>query len=196
MAICSDFERVFEIGPLFRAEHAHARGLMTEFVGLDLEMSFSHHYHEVCYLTFYYFIIYFLVTNSIWSLFLIQVLDVIDKLFVGIFEGLQTKFARELQVVGQQYPFEPIQFLKPSLRLNYIEGISLLRGAGHKIDDTDYLRYLNTCNTKQYWPFIVLLKRESLADWWKRSTRLIFSFWTNSQKNFVHFTPWLTQKIT
>jgi nondiscriminating aspartyl-tRNA synthetase len=113
MVVCSDFERVFEIGPVFRAENSNTHRHMTEFMGLDLEMSFSHHYHEV--------------------------LDVMDKLFVGIFEGLETRFKRELEIVNQQYPFEPLQYLKPTLRINYTEGLALLRGAGIEIGDTDDL---------------------------------------------------------
>lgn len=49
MMICSDFERVFEIGPVFRAENSLTHRHMTEFVGLDLEMAFEEHYHEVCF---------------------------------------------------------------------------------------------------------------------------------------------------
>ena len=61
MMICSDFERVFEIAPVFRAENSFTHRHMTEFVGLDLEMAFQEHYHEV--------------------------LDLFDKLFIHIFKG-------------------------------------------------------------------------------------------------------------
>jgi aspartyl-tRNA synthetase len=47
MAICSDLERVFEIGPVFRAEKSFTHRHLCEFVGLDLEMAFNEHYHEV-----------------------------------------------------------------------------------------------------------------------------------------------------
>src|SRR5690348_10272839 len=47
MAVCSDFERVFEIGPVFRAEKAFTHRHLTEFIGLDIEMAFYEHYHEV-----------------------------------------------------------------------------------------------------------------------------------------------------
>ncbi len=50
MAVCSDFERVFEIGPVFRAENSNTHRHMTEFMGLDLEMAFEFHYHEVCHI--------------------------------------------------------------------------------------------------------------------------------------------------
>eukprot|EP01112_Ceratiomyxa_fruticulosa_P017002 TRINITY_DN5220_c0_g1_i1.p1 TRINITY_DN5220_c0_g1~~TRINITY_DN5220_c0_g1_i1.p1 ORF type:complete len:601 (-),score=142.43 TRINITY_DN5220_c0_g1_i1:28-1674(-) len=111
MAICSDIERVFEIGPVFRAENSFTHRHLTEFVGLDLEMAFNEHYHEV--------------------------LDVLDNLFVSIFEGLAKNYNSELQLVNQQYPFEPFQFLKPSLRLEFPQAIAMLREAGENIGDFD-----------------------------------------------------------
>ena len=39
MAICSGFGRVFECGPVFRAEKSHTRKHATEFTGFDLEFS-------------------------------------------------------------------------------------------------------------------------------------------------------------
>ena len=47
MAISSDLDRVFEIGPVFRAENSNTRRHLCEFVGLDLEMAFDNHYNEV-----------------------------------------------------------------------------------------------------------------------------------------------------
>ena len=46
-AACSDFERVFEIGPVFRAENSNTHRHLTEFHGLDLEMAINEHYFEV-----------------------------------------------------------------------------------------------------------------------------------------------------
>lgn len=47
MAIAGDFEKVFTVGGVFRAEDSNTHRHMTEFVGLDLEMAFNFHYHEV-----------------------------------------------------------------------------------------------------------------------------------------------------
>ena len=47
MMICADFERVYEIAPVFRAENSQTHRHMTEFIGLDLEMAIDEHYHEV-----------------------------------------------------------------------------------------------------------------------------------------------------
>jgi len=47
MAICSDLKRVFEIGPVFRAENSFTHRHLCEFTGADIEMVFKDHYHEV-----------------------------------------------------------------------------------------------------------------------------------------------------
>lgn len=47
MAIAADFDKVYTIGAVFRAEDSNTHRHMTEFVGLDLEMAFKFHYHEV-----------------------------------------------------------------------------------------------------------------------------------------------------
>jgi nondiscriminating aspartyl-tRNA synthetase len=113
MAITSDFERVFEIGPVFRAENSNTHRHMTEFVGLDLEMAFKDHYYEV--------------------------LDVLDRLFVSIFEGLEKRFAKEIEIISQQYTFQPFKYLKPSLRLQFPQAVQLLREAGLEHGDLDDL---------------------------------------------------------
>lgn len=47
MCVQGDFQRVFEIGPVFRAENSFTHRHMCEFVGLDLEMAIKEHYMEV-----------------------------------------------------------------------------------------------------------------------------------------------------
>lgn len=106
-AACSDLERVFEIGPVFRAENSNTHRHLCEFHGLDLEMAIAEHYYEV--------------------------LDVFSDLFTYIFDGLNSRFKRELEAVRAQFPFENLRYLTPSLRLTYAEGIGLLREAGVEI---------------------------------------------------------------
>jgi aspartyl-tRNA synthetase len=112
-AACSDMERVFEIGPVFRAENSNTHRHLCEFHGLDMEMVINEHYYEV--------------------------LDVFSELFIAIFDGLNARFARELETVRAQYPFEDLKYLRPSLRLTFAEGIAMLRGAGHTLGDEDDL---------------------------------------------------------
>jgi len=114
MAICADFERVFEVGPVFRAENSYTHRHLCEFTGLDFEMAINEHYFEV--------------------------MDVIEKLFMATFEGLTTRHAVELAFVQQQYPFAPIE-AKP-LRLTFAEGIKMLQEGGYP--DVDPMGDLNT----------------------------------------------------
>jgi len=47
MAMASGFERIFEIGPVFRAEKSFTSKHTTEFSGFDLEFSFIESYQDV-----------------------------------------------------------------------------------------------------------------------------------------------------
>lgn len=47
MALCGDFERVFVVGPVFRAEDSYTHRHLCEFNGLDMEMEIKEHYSEV-----------------------------------------------------------------------------------------------------------------------------------------------------
>jgi len=47
MAMSAGFERVFECGPVFRAEKSYTNRHATEFTGFDIEMSYIDSYHDV-----------------------------------------------------------------------------------------------------------------------------------------------------
>lgn len=113
MAIAADFGSVFEIGPIFRAEKSNTRRHLCEFNGLDLEMAFNEHYHEVT--------------------------DVIGAMFVFIFDELPKRYAPELAAVNDQYPFKPIRYQNPPLRFEWPQIIQLLRENGETIGDLDDL---------------------------------------------------------
>lgn len=104
MAMCADFERVFEIGPVFRAENSNTHRHLCEFTGLDLEMTFKEHYSEV--------------------------LDVLDELFKFIFKGLSERCKKEIDIFHQQYPAEPFTWIEETPRLSFSEGVQMLREAG------------------------------------------------------------------
>lgn len=63
-----------------------------------------------------------------------EALDVMGELFTFIFDGIADRFHHELEVISQQYPFEPIRYLRPSLRITFQEGITMLREAGVPAD--------------------------------------------------------------
>jgi len=104
MAISSDLERVFEIGPVFRAENSNTRRHLCEFTGLDLEMAITDHYMET--------------------------LEVIHKVFTHIFTGLESRFAKELSVVREQYFSEPVKFTENPCVMHWEEAQSILRQRG------------------------------------------------------------------
>ena len=108
MCIISDFKRVYEIGPVFRAENSFTSRHLCEFTGLDIEMEIKEHFFEV--------------------------LDVLGELFYFIFKGLNERYAKELEIVNNQYPFEPLVLAPEVLKLPWTEGIKLLAENGFKQD--------------------------------------------------------------
>jgi len=110
MAITADFDRVFEIGSIFRAEDSNTRRHLTEFVGLDLEMAFHEHYHEV--------------------------LEVLKGLFLHIFKGLQERHAAEIAAVNTQYPVRPIRCEKVEV-IPFWDAVAMLRADGQEMGDFD-----------------------------------------------------------
>ena len=38
-----------------------------------------------------------------------QVMDIVDRLFVSMFDSLNERCQKELEAVGRQYPFEPLK---------------------------------------------------------------------------------------
>ncbi|AOA61483.1 Aspartate--tRNA ligase, cytoplasmic [Komagataella phaffii CBS 7435] len=113
--IAADFERVFEVAPVFRAENSNTHRHMTEFTGLDLEMTFEEHYDEV--------------------------IDLLSELFVFIFSELKTRYAKEIAIVRKQYPVEEFKLPKDGkmVRIPFKEGIKLLRENGKEVDDFEDL---------------------------------------------------------
>jgi len=117
---CSGFERVFETGPVFRAENSNTRRHLCEFTGFDLEMVIHEHYDEV--------------------------LEVFSDLFISIFDGINDRCKNELERVREQHPFEDLKYVRPTLKITYAEGCKLLRDAGV---DQNELEDLSTENEKR-----------------------------------------------
>ncbi|MCL7048121.1 hypothetical protein MKW94_027247 [Papaver nudicaule] len=101
MAICANMKRVFVTGPVYRAEKSNTHRHLCEFNGLDAEMVIKKHYSEV--------------------------MDLVDALFVAMFDGLNENCKKELKAVRKQYPFEPLKYLRKTLRLTFEEGIQMLK---------------------------------------------------------------------
>ena len=91
MAIAGDFDRVFTVGPVFRAEDSNTHRHLCEFTGLDLEMAFNYHYHEV--------------------------VEKIGETFTGIFKHLRDHCQTEVSTVFKQFPNSEFEFCEPALIL-------------------------------------------------------------------------------
>lgn len=104
MAIASDFERVYEIGAVFRAENSNTHRHLTEFTGLDLEMAIEEHYHEM--------------------------LDVIDSTLKAIFKGIYTTYRREVDVIKEQFPSEDLIWLEKTPVIPFKDAVQMLTDSG------------------------------------------------------------------
>ena len=113
MAISADLGRVYEIGPVFRAENSKTRRHLCEFIGLDVEMEIYDHYNEM--------------------------LVIIHELFRHIFNGLEEKYSHELAIIREQYPSEKVRFTAEPLIIHWPQGIQLLRDAGVTINEWEDL---------------------------------------------------------
>jgi aspartyl-tRNA synthetase len=56
-------------------------------------------------------------------------------MFKHIFESLETRWARELQVIRTQYESEPVTFTDEPCVLHWPEAMEILRGEGFDMGD-------------------------------------------------------------
>ena len=54
-------------------------------------------------------------------------------MFRHIFEGLETRFTKELAIIRSQYPSDPVKFTKDPLIIHWWDAIQLLRDHGHEV---------------------------------------------------------------
>ncbi len=156
MAISADMERVFEIGPVFRAENSNTRRHLCEFTGLDLEMAIKDHYMET--------------------------LEVIHECFKHIFNGLETRHAKELAIIREQYHSEPLTFTDEPCVLHWPEAQEILKAKGFDVGDG--MGDLNGAmvrifNYQQRFKYVYILQ----------ITDILSLFETSNERNF----PWEKQ---
>ncbi|PWA74384.1 class II aminoacyl-tRNA and biotin synthetases superfamily protein [Artemisia annua] len=102
MESCGDLERVFVVAPVFKAEGSY----MCEDACLDVKMEIMESYSEV--------------------------MDIVDSIFVEMFDTLNETCQKELDTIGKQYPFKPLKviiesFFLSTLRLTFEEGVQMLK---------------------------------------------------------------------
>ncbi|CAD8150445.1 unnamed protein product [Paramecium octaurelia] len=104
MSLMADFDKVFEVSPVFRALHGNTHRQLCEFICMDLEMVIKEHYSEL--------------------------LDLTEELCLFILNGIEKKFDQEIQIIAQQFQFEPIRICYPIIKLKYCDAIKLLQEIG------------------------------------------------------------------
>ncbi|KAL2007990.1 hypothetical protein VTN00DRAFT_7972 [Thermoascus crustaceus] len=109
MAIAADFGRVYEVGAVFRAENSNTHRHLTEYTGLDLEMSIEEHYHEM--------------------------LETVDAVIKEILRGLYERFPREIAAVKHQFPSEDVVWLDKTPVIHFRDGIRMLNESGWLTED-------------------------------------------------------------
>ncbi|KAM0347591.1 hypothetical protein ACHAPU_004603 [Fusarium lateritium] len=108
-AISADFGRVFEVGPVFRAENSNTHRHLTEYTGLDLEMAIDVDYHEV--------------------------IDFIDIFLKEVFKAVYS--SRELEVIRKRWPSGEFKWLEQTPVIPFSEGLQMLRDDGRDVPEED-----------------------------------------------------------
>lgn len=108
MCIVADFNRVFEIGPVFRAENSNTHRHLTEYTGLDLEMALGprQDYHEA--------------------------MDIIDEMLKSMFTYINRRYPKEVELVLKSFGQKPLVWLDQTPVLDYAEGIQMLVDSGYR----------------------------------------------------------------
>ena len=101
MAMSAGFEKIFEIGPVFRADPSFTSRHNSEFTGYDMEMSFIESHHDV--------------------------MEMEEKLLVEIITAINKKFGEEIKsIFGREIPIPNTPFPK----LAFSEAKQILKDKG------------------------------------------------------------------
>ncbi|KAK3178838.1 hypothetical protein OEA41_000975 [Lepraria neglecta] len=140
MAIAADFERVYEIGPVFRAENSNTHRHLTEYTGLDLEMAIEEHYHEA--------------------------LELIDETLKFIFKGIYERFGPELQTIKQHFPHEDLVWLEDTPKIPFAQGVQMLKESGWVDENGQPPSPLENLHTRDEIRLGQLMKEEYSTDYY------------------------------
>lgn len=109
MSVSADFRRVFEIGPVFRAENSNTHRHLTEYTGLDIEMAIEEDYHEI--------------------------IHVLDDFLKAVFEAVYS--LPEIEILQKRWPSTEFKWLDETLILDFKEGLQMLRDDGREVEEED-----------------------------------------------------------
>jgi nondiscriminating aspartyl-tRNA synthetase len=122
MAINADFKKVFEIGPVFRAENSVSHRHLCEFTGMDIELELTppFNYREII--------------NHLWGV------------LVHMFEYLESNFSKQITYIKNKHNYVDLKYPTDPLIINFSEGVKLLQEKGfvQSLDED-----LSTENEKQ-----------------------------------------------
>ncbi|EFQ27456.1 aspartyl-tRNA synthetase [Colletotrichum graminicola] len=109
MTISADFGKVYEIGPVFRAENSNTHRHLTEYTGLDIEMKIQKHYHEI--------------------------IKVLDQTLKNIFAAVHSM--PELKIIRERFPSDDLVWLDETPIISFRDGLQMLRDDGRDVEDED-----------------------------------------------------------
>ncbi|KAH8745500.1 aspartate--tRNA ligase [Diaporthe sp. PMI_573] len=109
MTVSADFGKVYEIGPVFRAENSNTKRHLAEYTGLDIEMAIQKDYREV--------------------------IREVDSFLKEVFRTLQSM--PELQIVRERWPSEDLVWLEETPIIPFTQGLQMLRDDGIDVDEED-----------------------------------------------------------
>jgi ergosteryl-3beta-O-L-aspartate synthase len=104
LSISADFNRVFEIGPVFRAEDSNTHRHLTEYTGMDIEMAINEDYHEA--------------------------MKIIDTLMKSMFEGIYKRFRKEIEIIKTRFPHEDLVWIEETPVLKFKDAVKMLNDSG------------------------------------------------------------------
>ena len=109
MLMSTGLDRIYELGPAFRAEHSNTNRHVTEFMSFDGEMS--------------------------WIDGMGDVMDMIERIINTVLSGLKVRGERQLKILGKEIVVPEAKYPV----LTYAECISMLKATGFGINDGDDL---------------------------------------------------------
>jgi aspartyl/asparaginyl-tRNA synthetase len=160
MAINADFNRVFEVGPVFRAENSLGHRHLCEFTGMDLEMAISpDNDHSQ-------------VVQTLWTI------------LVRIFKELQME-SDELNYIKSVHNFTPLEYPNKPLIISFVDGVGMLAEAGfvqNPLEDltTENEKNLGVIIKKKFGSDLFVL------DKYPKSARPFYTMINSSDSNYTN----------
>jgi aspartyl-tRNA synthetase len=122
MAINADLNRVYEIGPVFRAENSVSHRHLCEFVGMDIEMALSYPFNYT------------------------EILNVLWGALVNIFSTLERDYCEESEYLRSITKTDKLMYTVEPKIITFTEGFKMLNDSGFTQSDNDDLTTENEKN--------------------------------------------------